>query len=57
MDLYSAGEEHRPVEQRIYDAQAGDSSWTAPLYRLSNVLIEGVTFTYSPFWTRPSHLV
>ena len=52
VDLYAAGEEHRPVEQRVYDTpEQGIRPGLLHFIACQNVLIEGVTFTYSPFWT------
>lgn len=52
LDMYAAGAEHRPVEDRVYQTEE-DGIRPGLLHFLdcSNVLIEGVTFTFSPFWT------
>ena len=51
-DLYDAGEKHRPVETRVYQREE-DGIRPGLLHFLDckNVRIEGVTFTFSPFWT------
>lgn len=51
-DLYEAGEQHRPVEERVYRSpEAGIRPGLLHFLDCRNVLIEGVTFTFSPFWT------
>lgn len=51
-DLHAAGEEHRPVEQRVYDTEEqGLRPGLLHFVDCRNVLIEGCTFKFSPFWT------
>lgn len=51
-DLHAAGEEHRPVEQRLYDTEElGLRPGLLHFIDCQNVLIEGCTFKFSPFWT------
>jgi len=51
-DLHDAGESRRPVEQRVYDTEAqGLRPGLLHFVDCQNVLIEGCTFKFSPFWT------
>lgn len=51
-DMYRAGEEQRPVEQRVYDTEEmGVRPGLLHFVDCENVTIEGGTFQFSPFWT------
>lgn len=51
-DMHDAGEEHRPVEQRVYDTvEQGVRPGLLHFVDCTNILIEGCTFKFSPFWT------
>jgi polygalacturonase len=51
-DLYRAGEEDRPVEQRVYDTEEqGIRPGLLHFIDCENVTIADATFTFSPFWT------
>ena len=51
-DMYKAGEEQRPVEQRVYDTEEmGVRPGLLHFIDCENVTIEDGTFTFSPFWT------
>lgn len=51
-DMHAAGEAHRPVEQRVYDKpEDGVRPGLLHFVDCKNVLIEGCTFMFSPFWT------
>ena len=51
-DMHVAGEEHRPVEQRVYDTvEQGVRPGLLHFIDCKNVLIEGCMFKFSPFWT------
>ena len=51
MDLYYAGSDLRPVEERVYGTvEAGVRSPFVQLLNCKNVLLEGFTLHNSPFW-------
>ena len=51
-DMYQAGEEDRPVSQRVYDTEEqGIRPGLLHFVDCTNVTIEDATFTFSPFWT------
>ncbi len=52
-ELYAMGERGVPVEQRVFDGTAGRSLRPAFFQPMNcrNVLVEGITFAYGPFWT------
>ena len=51
-DMHEAGQTHRPVETRVYDKpEDGVRPGLLHFINCKNVLIEGCTFSFSPFWT------
>ena len=51
-DMYRAGEEQRPVEQRVYDTEEmGVRPGLLHFVNCENVTIQDATFMFSPFWT------
>ena len=51
-DLYKAGEDNVPVEQRVYTTEElGIRPGLLHFVDCENVTVDGPTFTFSPFWT------